>query len=287
MSVQPSSSDSSRLCPYLGLANDPSTWCLFATSQHRCYRWPDPMPIASGHQISFCLSGRFDDCVYQVKPIEDRSGWRYRLGGSPVLERVLSSRQPLMRGAAAFALLLALLLGGRALLDSASSAVRPGTPSSQPPVSAGLASARQGLASAVAAGVSASPAPISSPSQAPSTTVSNPTPVLVAGTQSPPTSAPQAPTSVGSVAPAGSPASQPVAAGPTALPARQPTPNPYPVVEIDQNGRRIYVVQRGDNLYGLARAFNTTVQEIVKVNGLANENFIWTGQRLVIPEPHR
>lgn len=45
----------------------------------------------------------------------------------------------------------------------------------------------------------------------------------------------------------------------------------------------IYYVKRGDNLYLIARRFGSTVNAIVAANGLRNPNYIWVGQRLVIP----
>ena len=42
-------------------------------------------------------------------------------------------------------------------------------------------------------------------------------------------------------------------------------------------------MQRGDTLTSIARRFDSTVAAIVAANGLVNANFIWVGQRLVIP----
>lgn len=46
---------------------------------------------------------------------------------------------------------------------------------------------------------------------------------------------------------------------------------------------RVHVVQRGENLTRIAARYGTTVQAIMRTNGLGNPNFIWVGQRLVIP----
>ncbi len=45
----------------------------------------------------------------------------------------------------------------------------------------------------------------------------------------------------------------------------------------------VYVVRRGDTLYSVARRYGTTVNAIVRANGLRNPNWIYVGQRLVIP----
>lgn len=45
----------------------------------------------------------------------------------------------------------------------------------------------------------------------------------------------------------------------------------------------IYVVQRGDTLYSIARRFGTTYQVLAAVNHLRNPRLIYVGQRLIIP----
>ena len=45
----------------------------------------------------------------------------------------------------------------------------------------------------------------------------------------------------------------------------------------------VHVVRRGDTLYSVARRYGTTVNAIVRANGLRNPNWIYVGQRLVIP----
>jgi len=44
-----------------------------------------------------------------------------------------------------------------------------------------------------------------------------------------------------------------------------------------------YIVQPGDNLFRIALRFGTTWQAIAQANGLYNPNFIYVGQRLIIP----
>lgn len=48
------------------------------------------------------------------------------------------------------------------------------------------------------------------------------------------------------------------------------------------SGRR-YVVRFGDTLYSIAARFGTTAYAIQLANHLANPNFIWVGQTLIIP----
>ncbi len=45
----------------------------------------------------------------------------------------------------------------------------------------------------------------------------------------------------------------------------------------------IHVVQWGETLYSIAQYYGTCVQEIADANHLSNPNYIWAGQRLVIP----
>jgi LysM repeat protein len=42
----------------------------------------------------------------------------------------------------------------------------------------------------------------------------------------------------------------------------------------------VHVVSYGDTLYSIARRYGTSVDAIMRTNGLSNRNFIWVGQRL-------
>jgi LysM repeat protein len=44
-----------------------------------------------------------------------------------------------------------------------------------------------------------------------------------------------------------------------------------------------YVVRRGDTLSAIAWRHGTSVWTLARMNGLANPNYIWTGQRLCVP----
>ena len=45
----------------------------------------------------------------------------------------------------------------------------------------------------------------------------------------------------------------------------------------------VHIVRRGENLTRIAAYYGTSVQAIARANGLRNPDYIWAGQRLVIP----
>lgn len=47
----------------------------------------------------------------------------------------------------------------------------------------------------------------------------------------------------------------------------------------------VYTVQRGDTLSAIARKYNTTVSQLVTLNGIKNANAIRVGQKLLLPKP--
>ncbi len=61
-----------------------------------------------------------------------------------------------------------------------------------------------------------------------------------------------------------------------------PTPTPIPA-NLARGTIVSYVVQAGDSLAGIASKFNSTVDDIVKTNSLADANAIQVGQSLNIP----
>ena len=44
----------------------------------------------------------------------------------------------------------------------------------------------------------------------------------------------------------------------------------------------IYIVQLGDSLWNIAKKYNTTIEEIVKLNKIEKPDFIYPGQQLII-----
>lgn len=64
------------------------------------------------------------------------------------------------------------------------------------------------------------------------------------------------------------------------VPAPENPPEPTPVPAQQQE---VYVVRDGDSLVAIAARYNVTVDQIVEFNNLANPDFVFSGQRLLIP----
>ena len=50
--------------------------------------------------------------------------------------------------------------------------------------------------------------------------------------------------------------------------------------EPSTNAEEYYIVKYGDTLWAISRRFNTTVDELVALNNIANRNLIYVGQKL-------
>lgn len=63
--------------------------------------------------------------------------------------------------------------------------------------------------------------------------------------------------------------------------------NNVKIDKIEQNKRQnsliIYFVKEGDTLWKIAKRFKTTIEEIIEVNGIENENKLEVGEQLFIP----
>jgi len=101
------------------------------------------------------------------------------------------------------------------------------------------------------------------------------------GTQIPSTTVPGTVT-VTAVQPTATPTSTPVP-GATATPTSTPVPGATATPTPPPGPTCIHIVRYGDTLYSIARRYGTTVAALVAANNIRNPNFIWVGQRLVIP----
>jgi len=73
---------------------------------------------------------------------------------------------------------------------------------------------------------------------------------------------------------------------PTPTPAPEPTPEPTPEPSPEPEGPIEYIVQEGDTASDIAAFFGVTVEDLLAVNGLTEEDtaFIQPGDVLVIPQ---
>ena len=51
-----------KICPHIGLFNDPKTTSMFPVSDHACYRASPPAPVALDYQRSCCLTNAHVEC---------------------------------------------------------------------------------------------------------------------------------------------------------------------------------------------------------------------------------
>jgi LysM repeat protein len=56
-----------------------------------------------------------------------------------------------------------------------------------------------------------------------------------------------------------------------------------PTATVDPTTQQIYTIQAGDSLSAVAGRFGVTLDDLIKANNLTDPNFVFIGQRLVIP----
>jgi LysM repeat protein len=80
------------------------------------------------------------------------------------------------------------------------------------------------------------------------------------------------------------PPSAPPSAPPSVAPSATPVaPSPSPSTPASG---AVYIVKKGDTLYGIAARNRTTVKAILAANpDITNANYLKVGQRIVIPAP--
>jgi len=80
-----------KICPYLGLIDDPNTSTSFPYEGNACYRAKNPTPVALPHQRGYCLTDEHTACPGYI------NGWANGFPKSlqayqPVWQRVLRSK---------------------------------------------------------------------------------------------------------------------------------------------------------------------------------------------------
>ncbi len=48
----------------------------------------------------------------------------------------------------------------------------------------------------------------------------------------------------------------------------------------------VYTVEKGDNLYAIAQKYNIDLVDLLNINGLDKENYIYPGQEIMVPKPN-
>lgn len=77
----------------------------------------------------------------------------------------------------------------------------------------------------------------------------------------------------------------PVVSSDPSHPILTPTPDDPHILPTPRTEEEEYVVQSGDTLGRIARAFNVSLEAIIAANELANPDLLSVGQRLIIPAP--
>ncbi len=53
---------------------------------------------------------------------------------------------------------------------------------------------------------------------------------------------------------------------------------------VEEDNFTVYTVQKGDNLYDIARRYNSSVEVLLNANGLEKDDYLYPGQELLIPK---
>ncbi len=67
--------------------------------------------------------------------------------------------------------------------------------------------------------------------------------------------------------------------------ATEVTPGQFLVVPNQQTVFTTYVVSPGDNMYQIATKFNVDVDDLLAINGLNKDDFIYPNQEILVPQP--
>jgi LysM repeat protein len=257
-----------RVCPYLGVVDDPATHYAFPSSAQRCHSDGRPFAIDLAKQSKDCLTAQHVTCP-RFHPVANRPVRAGALRDAIAVTATTASLERVEPGTSArvattlaggpwprasrsrrlakilVVAVLAIVAGlGGLQLGSWVAAQSGGSQVTPIPSGASLSAAR--LASAPPASVSAVPT----------------------GTPSPTASSPQA-------SPGSSPSGTP-AGGVEGVTAPPPTHVPQDLV---------YVVKRGDTLTAIAGRYGVSVEAVKRLNRLKDPNLIFIGQHIRVPRP--
>lgn len=240
-----------RVCPFLGLPDDPGSHYSFPELGHRCHAKTKVIPLDLGYQATFCLGGGYQDCARFQKATRPVPAWHPAADSPDLVHTVHSApaahpsapasprRRNLRRTLAgrvlsslAGLLMIVLLVAGVWIVANLTNPGRGG----------GLNEAG-----------SASPTPF--------TAAQSPLPAAVA------TAAPAEP----SFAPTAEPGVQ---TSPPPNPTLSPSAEPTPLIR---------VVREGESLSLIAAEYGLTWIDIARANELQNPDTLYVGQRLLIP----
>lgn len=285
-----------RVCPFLGLPDDPGSHYSFPELAHRCHAQTKVAPVELGFQATYCLGGQYEDCLRfrsATAPIpawhsaasQPRANQPATSGGGHVLRTIAGRGLSILVGV----LMIALVAGGVIALSSLTNPRQPGTID---------------------------------------TAAFTPTPVAVGPSQLPAEATPAG----GSVVPTGEPTAEPsVRVTPRPRPTSTPSAEATPVVHVVEEGESlsliaaqygltwidlaranelhnpdtlyvgqrlfipigplpsagiaVHVVEPGETLASIAFQYGFTARELAEANELENRNLIYVGERLIIPSP--
>jgi LysM repeat protein len=257
--------DVHEICPYLAAAG--GAWRSASPHrEHRCRAVEPPAQLTSDKQRRLCLSAQHAGCPTFRAARASRAAMLAPGVDPAAVAAADAARRPIARSSA-------LILEHPRL--SAPTARWPVNRAMSQVVLVGLMIVAV-LAVAVARFAGPQVAAVAVPSASASPTASptpRPTPRLT------PSPLPSASASTGpSASPSGAVSGVTATPNVTASPSATATPSPAATPDTT----KVYVVKKGDTLYGIASTFGTTVAELKRINGLTSNN-LKIGQKLKLP----
>ena len=245
------------VCPRLGMLGDRLTSYAYPHPGNACNAVDPACPVHLEHQVSACLSGKYQTCsLYHFhRRGQSTACPAQRLPTGVLNQALVLERSRSLRQRPFLAILVTVLVAG--LLYTFYNVWMPSMVVDLPgagreaPVGAPTRSATSPLLSPQT-GTSLTPSPLPSA-----------TPLDIVGLlETPPGSTP----------------------GPaTASPTRTPLPTAAPAGCIPRTGWQVYTVQPGDTLYRLSQVLGIRVDDIRQANCLGPGDIITAGQQLYLP----